>query len=573
MPAETPAPPPRPARAADPATRGAGHVAAGVNGDVQAAPAAWPGDEGRAAVAPPRAPTGAPTGAATAGASPQPTGAGATTPATPDSAPGTVSGTVSGAAAAKVVASVTAAGASPQEPTAVPGTIPPSSPAPAPSGGAATAAGPPPDAPPPRAHSWRATWAAFSDPHLAALLCLGFAAGLPLPLTGFTLRQWLSESGASLTGIGATALIGIAYSFKFVWAPALDRVKLPLLTDRLGRRRGWLLPIQLLLAAAIALLGLTDPAADPGATVAAAVAVAFLSASQDIVIDAWRIESLPPERQGLGLAAYVWGYRFALLVANAGVLFAVGTLGWAGAFAGVAALMAVGVGATLLMPEPAPPPGWGRGDGLGGALRRAVVEPFAEFMRRDGWLALLAFVALFKLGEALAGIMTAPFYRALGFSREEVAAISSVFGLVATLAGVSAGGVLVQRFGIFPALIATGIMQMLSNLMYVALAQAGYSLPVLWLQVGIENGTDGLADAAFVAYLSALTSRAYTATQYALLSSLAAVPLRTLGAGSGWLAATLGWPLFFLLTTAAALPALGIALHLRRRFPDGAAAA
>ena len=197
----------------------------------------------------------------------------------------------------------------------------------------------------------------------------------------------------------------------------------------------------------------------------------------------------------------------------------------------------------------------------------AVVEPLADFARHDGWLWILLFVCLFKLGEALAGTMTAPFYRSLGYSRETVAGVSGVFGLVATLAGVAIGGMLVARLGTARALIGTGVLQMVSNLMYVALAYGGGDIGMLWLQVGVENFTDGLADAAFVAYLSSLTRIAFTATQYALLSSLATVPLRTLGASSGWLAEGMGWPLFFLLTTVAALPAMGLMLWLLKRFP------
>jgi PAT family beta-lactamase induction signal transducer AmpG len=196
-----------------------------------------------------------------------------------------------------------------------------------------------------------------------------------------------------------------------------------------------------------------------------------------------------------------------------------------------------------------------------------VIDPFRDMLTRPGWPLILAFVALYKLGEALAGIMTAPFYRALGFSRLDVAAVSGVFGLFATLAGVALGGVLVAAIGVGRALLVTGLGQMLSNLMYVALSEAGHSVPMLWLQVGVENTTDGLADAAFVAYLSGLTSVAFTATQYALLSSLAAVPLRTLGATSGYLAEAMGWTPFFLLTTAAALPGMALMLALLRRFP------
>lgn len=397
------------------------------------------------------------------------------------------------------------------------------------------------------------------------MLALGFSAGVPLPLTAFTLRQWFAEAGVSLTAIGFTALIGLAYALKFLWAPVFDHAPPPAFR-RFGRRRGWLASIQPALALAILALGLTDPAADPALPAAVAVAVAFLSASQDIVIDAYRIEALPERDQGYALACYVWGYRLALLAAGGGALALAELGGWTFAFAVCAAMIGVGFLAVLAAPEPgrAPPPaprGWSA------RLRIAVIEPFADFLRRRHAAAILGFVALFKLGEALAGIMTAPFYRALGFSRLEVAGVSSVFGLVATLLGAVVGGWLVARIGTARALVLTGITQMLSNLMYVALYYAGHDIGWLFAQVGVENFTDGLADAAFITYLSALTSRAFTATQYALLSSLAAVPLRTMGAASGWLAEMLGWPVFFLMTTAAALPAMGIMVWLLRRLP------
>jgi PAT family beta-lactamase induction signal transducer AmpG len=397
------------------------------------------------------------------------------------------------------------------------------------------------------------------------LLALGFSSGVPLPLVaGQVLRQWFTESGLSLTDIGLTALIGLAYSLKFLWSPALDSVAAPFLS-RLGRRRGWLLLIQPLLILAILATGFSDPTTGPVGTAMLAALVAFLSASQDIVVDAHRIEILEEKEQGYGLACYVWGYRLALLASGGGTLWLVGALGWSGAYAYAAALMLVGVLATLASRE-APLVAtkslpWAE------RLRVSVVQPFADFTGRPLWLAILLFVALFKLGEALAGVMTTPFYRSLGFSREDVAAVGTVFGLFATLGGALAGGWVVARLGTARALVVTGLGQMLSNLMYVALAHAGHDMPMLWLQVGIENFTDGLADAAFVTYLSGLTSRAFTATQYALLSSLAAVPLRTLGASSGWLAESLGWSGFFLLTTAAALPAMAIMLFLLWRLP------
>ncbi|WP_424135374.1 AmpG family muropeptide MFS transporter [Roseomonas chloroacetimidivorans] len=397
------------------------------------------------------------------------------------------------------------------------------------------------------------------------LLALGFSSGVPLPLVaGQVLRQWFTESGLSLTDIGLTALIGLAYSLKFLWSPALDSVAAPFLS-RLGRRRGWLLLIQPLLILAILATGFSDPTTGPVGTAMLAALVAFLSASQDIVVDAHRIEILEEKEQGYGLACYVWGYRLALLASGGGTLWLVGALGWGGAYAYAAALMLVGVLATLASREA--PLAATKSLPWAERLRVSVVQPFADFTGRPLWLAILLFVALFKLGEALAGVMTTPFYRSLGFSREDVAAVGTVFGLFATLGGALAGGWVVARLGTARALVVTGLGQMLSNLMYVALAHAGHDMPMLWLQVGIENFTDGLADAAFVTYLSGLTSRAFTATQYALLSSLAAVPLRTLGASSGWLAESLGWSGFFLLTTAAALPAMAIMLFLLWRLP------
>ena len=402
------------------------------------------------------------------------------------------------------------------------------------------------------------------DRRFLIMLALGFAAGVPLPLTGFVLRQWFSESGVSLAAIGFTALIGLSYSLKFLWSPVIDHAAPPFFRA-LGRRRGWLASIQPPLMLAILALGFTDPAQSAAITACVAVLVAFLSASQDIVIDAYRIEILEEQDQGYGFACYVWGYRFALLAANAGALGMVALVGWEGAFAYCAALVGIGFVAVMFAPEPSAPPReampWTR------RMKLAVVDPFADFVTRQHWLAILLFVVLFKLGEALAGIMTPPFYRALGFTRGEVATVASVFGLVAALSGVLAGGWLVARIGTGRALVITGLLQMLSNLMYVALHAAGHDIGMLYAQVGVENFTDGLADAAFVTYLTGLTNRAFSATQYALLSSLAAVPLRFLGGWSGQLAEGMGWTNFFLLTTAAALPALCIMLWLLKRLP------
>jgi PAT family beta-lactamase induction signal transducer AmpG len=405
---------------------------------------------------------------------------------------------------------------------------------------------------------------ALRDRRILIMLALGFSAGVPLPLVaGQVLRQWFVESGMSLADLGLTALIGLAYANKFLWSPALDAVRPPIL----GRRRGWLLLIQVALILSLAGLAMTDPRGDATLTVTIAVLVAFLSASQDIVVDAWRIEMLGdnPERQAWGLTAYVWGYRGALLASGAGTLFLVGEFGWQGAYLYGAALILVGVCATLAGTEPDPPAyapvGWRA------RMHHSVVMPFLDFTRRRYWLAIVLFIALFKLGEALAGTVVTRFYRDEGFTREDLAAVGTVFGLSATLFGAVAGSWLIGRIGVGRALILTGLAQMLSNLMYLLLVGGGRDIPMLFAQVGVENFTDGLADAAFLTYLSGLVNRSFSATQYALLSSLAAVPLRTLAASSGWLAESLGWSWFFLMTTFAALPAMVIMVLLLRRVP------
>ena len=308
------------------------------------------------------------------------------------------------------------------------------------------------------------------DRRLLLLFALGFSAGVPLPLVaGQVLRQWFTESGMSLADIGLTALIGLAYANKFLWSPALDSVRPPIL----DRRRGWLLLIQFGLILSIAAVAMTDPRGGAAMTVTFAVVVAFLSASQDIVIDAWRIEMLGEDegRQAWGLAAYVWGYRAALLASGAGTLFLVGEIGWHGAYLYGAALILVGVVATLLGAEP--PARMIIAVGWRARMRVSVVMPFLDFTGRRWWLAILLFVALFKLGEALAAVMVTPFYRSEGFTRNDVASVATVFGLGATLAGAVAGGWLVTRIGVGRALILTGLGQMLSNLMYVALVGGG----------------------------------------------------------------------------------------------------
>lgn len=422
--------------------------------------------------------------------------------------------------------------------------------------------------------TWLESLRVYREPRMLAVLMMGFSSGLPLPLTFGTLSFWLAEAGISRTSIGLFALIGISYSFKFLWSPFIDRLPLPGLTRRFGRRRGWLLAIQALLAGAIFLLGLTDPKEDPALVAMIAVVVAFLSASQDIVIDAYRIELLKPAEQGAGAAATQWGYRFGMIASSAGALFVAEFGGWSSAYAVMAALMSVGMVTVWLTPEPpgsahalAPMPGSTTAERIVTWIQRAVVAPFADFMTRPGWIAIVVFVVLYKFGDALAGVMANPFYVAMGFSKIEVASISKVFGVAATLAGLAAGGLLVYRAGMYQSLLICGVLQGASNLMYALQALIGHDVAMLTVTIGVENFTGGMGSAAFVAYLSSLCNVAFTATQYALLSSLATVGRTTLSASGGWLADQLDWFVFFVLTTGAAVPGILMVLWLMRRLP------
>jgi PAT family beta-lactamase induction signal transducer AmpG len=417
--------------------------------------------------------------------------------------------------------------------------------------------------------AWFESLKVYRDPRLLAVLFMGFSSGLPLPLTFATLSFWLAEAGVSRTEIGLFVLVGFAYNYKFLWSPVIDRLPLPGLTRLLGRRRSWALAIQVLLAVAIFALGGVDPKADLAMVAALAVIVAFLSASQDIVIDAFRIELLAPEQQGPGAAATQWGYRVGLLASGAGALYVAEFGSWQTAYAVMAALMAVGLVTILLTPEPAVPQAALPADGEGSArwFATAVIQPFAEFMTRPGWAAILAFVVLYKFGDALAGVMANPFYVEMGFSKLEIANISKLIGFVATLLGVAAGGAVAYRWGFYRSLFICGILQMLSNFMYVVQAWVGHDPWLLSLTIFGENFTGGMGSAAFVAYLSSLCNVAFTATQYALFSSLAALPTRLLSAPAGWLSEQVDWASFFALTALAAVPGLLMILWLMKRFP------
>ena len=416
------------------------------------------------------------------------------------------------------------------------------------------------------------TFKLYTERRLLFVFVMGFASGLPLLLTMGTLQIWLTEVGVSLTAVGLFALTGTPYTLKFLWAPLIDRVSVPLLSRRLGRRRSWMLVIQLGLMGAIVGLGFSDPATGPFRTAAFALAVAFFSASQDIVIDAYRIEILDPSQQGAGAAMTQAGYRFGLIVAGAGALYLADTVGsWSIVYAVMAVLVLVGVAAALF--APAPP-----GESLAGAgeshaaltLQAMVIEPFREFLTRhslsSAWV-ILAFILLYKFGDAFAGSMANPFFVKIGFSKIEIANASKIFGVFATLAGVFIGGVLVKQYGVLNTLLWCGVLQMLSNLMFAALAVVGHDVGFLYLTVGIENFTGGMASSAFVAYLSLLCNTAYTGTQFALLTSFMAFGRTWLSSTGGWLADHTDWVTFFVVSTVIAVPGLLLLLWMTKHLP------
>ncbi len=416
--------------------------------------------------------------------------------------------------------------------------------------------------------SWKRSLATYLDPRILLILPLGIASGLPLLLTFSTLSAWLATAGVSRSAIGAFALVGTPYAFKFLWSPLIDRLPPPL---PLGRRRGWGIAIQLALAAAILRLGYCDPRYDLHLIGALALLVAFLSASQDIVIDAYRVEILPEELQGPGAGMIQTGYRIGMLISGAGALMIASRTGWFLAYATMAALITLAMLIFVLAPEPPLAIDLGnhhpgnRLEAIRQWLATAVTGPFADFIQRPLWAVILIFILGYKLGEAMAGVMAMPLYVSLGFSLGEIATVSKLVGFFATVIGALVGGVVTTKLGVLKALIVCGVLQSLGNLFYVLQAIGGHRLDYLALCVASENLTGAMAGAALVAYLSDLCSPAFTATQYALLSSLAAVGRTMVASSGGVLADKLGWVRFFLLTTVVTIPALLLLLWIGRR--------
>ena len=386
------------------------------------------------------------------------------------------------------------------------------------------------------------------------LLGLGISSGLPLLLTGSTLKYWMKEAQVDLTVIGIFALVGLPYTLKFVWAPLMDRYTLPFL----GRRRGWIALTQVGVALGLCGLAGSNPLAAPWATAAAAFVVAFLAASQDIAIDAYRREILTDEEQGLGASLGVNGYRIGMLIAGGGALALADQLSWQHVYFCMAGIMVIMVGITLLSPEPEASAKAPR------TLTEAVVQPFVEYFRRPGAIEILIFILLYKIGDSMASDMFSPFYVDMGFEKLQIAAIAKGFGFAATILGGLLGGIVMLRLGVFRSLWIFGILQAVSTFGFSVQALYGNSLALLTGVIAFENLSSGMGTAAYAGYMAALCDRRYTATQYALLSSLMGVPRVFLGSSSGYLAKHMGWSTYFLFCTVIAIPGLLFLFRVKR---------
>jgi MFS transporter, PAT family, beta-lactamase induction signal transducer AmpG len=420
--------------------------------------------------------------------------------------------------------------------------------------------------------------AVYLRPRVLIVMFLGFSSGLPLALSGSTLLVWMREAGVDLGTIGLFALVGTPYTVKFLWAPLVDALDVPVLSRLLGRRRGWLVFSQLLLMAAIVFLGALDPALSPWLVALGAVLVATASATQDIVIDAFRVETLDEREQAAGMASYVAAYRIGMLASTAGALFMVTAFeqlgfakqaAWTCGYAAMAALVMIGIATTLAATEPdrsAKIIAIHAGENPLLRVTKAAVGAFSEFLTRDTAIVVLCFVVLYKFCDAFAGTMTAPFVIDLGFTRNDYAAIVKGVGLAATLIGGFAGGFVARAYPLTTSLWIGAILQTLSNLVFSWLALVGTNHWALTAAIIAENFTGAIGTVIFVAYLSALCqSPLHTATQFALLTALSAVGRTYLSSGAGYVAAATGWPLFFVISALIALPSLLLLIWLQQR--------
>jgi MFS transporter, PAT family, beta-lactamase induction signal transducer AmpG len=395
----------------------------------------------------------------------------------------------------------------------------------------------------------------FSRRMLVCLL-MGYASGLPLLLTMGVLQAWMKEKEVDLTWIGMITLVQVPYTWKFIWAPFMDRFTPPFL----GRRRGWLLIMQLILILSILLLGYSDPVQSPVLMVAAAMCVAFFSATQDIVIDAYRREDLPDEELGLGSTMYIYGYRMGMLLASGGGLILADHMPFSRVYFIMAACLVPGVLTTIFSPEPHVT------EQNPKTLKEAVINPLSEYFSRNNAVWMLVFILLYKIGDTMAAAITMPFYLDIGFSKTDVGAVVKIFGTGATLAGAFLGGVALLRMGINRCLWIFGILQALSTVGFALLAAIGFNLALLSGVIAFENISGGMGTAALVAFMAGLTHKKFTATQYALLSSLIGIPRSLASALTGYMAKHLGWEFFFVFCALIALPGLFL---LRKFAPWG----
>jgi PAT family beta-lactamase induction signal transducer AmpG len=424
------------------------------------------------------------------------------------------------------------------------------------------------------------TLAVYFKPRVLVVLLLGFSGGLPFSLTGMALQAWMTESGVDIRTIGLFAAIGIPYLIKFLWAPLTDALDVPFLSALLGRRRGWLMLTQLWLMAAIVLMAFGSPAASPLLVAVAALMVATASATQDILIDAFRVESLPEDEQAAGMASYVAAYRVGALISGAGTLFLVSGFegagfgqhaAWTAGFVTMAALVLVGIAATLLAVEPAQSAAaeaehatHARENAVT-RVGKAAVGAFLDFFSRDMALAVLAFVTLFKLADALALALTTPFVLDLGFSRNELAGIVKGIGFIATLTGGFAGGYVARVLPLAPSLWLGGILQTVTILAFAWQAVVGMDVVTLTFTITVQYFTDAIGTVIFVAYLSALCRNPlHTATQYALLTALTALGRTVFSLGAGYVVLATGWAWYFVICAATAIPSFILLAYLQR---------
>lgn len=424
---------------------------------------------------------------------------------------------------------------------------------------------------------WRNALAVYQDRRVLLLTLLGFASGLPFGVLAEPLSAWLTEAGRAKTEIGLFALVSLPYSLKVLWAPFVDRLALPGLTKRFGRRRGWALATQALLIGAIAAMGLASPAENLIVPALLATLAAAASASQDVVLDAYRVEVLDEQQLAAGAATMVFGWRLGQVGAAATGLVLADLLPWSAVLPILASGIAVGVIAILIAPEPRTSAGCGRAAPPSPPAKRhvrllawlgeAALRPLTDFFGRPGWLPVLLFILLYKFGDAVLAVMKIPFFLEIGFTKTEIAEVVKLFGVVAIIVGGFIGGALMARLGMMAGLLVCGVLMAASNLIFVLQAWAGADLTMLAITIATENITTGMGTTAFVAYLSGLCNVAYTATQYALLTSLMALSRTVLSSGAGWLAEQMGWPEFFVVTTLAAMPGLMLLVWMMRHYP------